>query len=160
MLSIFLWMSLLIGKDHDAGKDGGLEEKRETEDEMVGWYHWLNGHEFEQTPEDSEGQGSLACWSSWGCKEFDMTERLSNNSPLNSTSISIGDFIKPSWNYCEYTLCFFWSPVWYSFPEEVNIRLDLSGCMEDHQDKVHMTEKSIYFINILGPTGLTVTNMF
>ena len=40
---------------------------------MVGWYHWLNGHEFEQTLADSEGQGSLVCWSSWGCKELDIT---------------------------------------------------------------------------------------
>ena len=47
--------SQLIGKDPDAGKDWGQEEKGVTEDEMVGWYHWLNGHEFEQTPEDSEG---------------------------------------------------------------------------------------------------------
>ena len=47
--------------------------KRATEDEMVGWHHCLNGHEFEQTPEDSEGQGSLACCSPWGCKESDTT---------------------------------------------------------------------------------------
>ena len=65
---------------------------------MVGWHHRLNGHEFEQTPEDGEGQGSLACCSSWGCKESDMTELLSNNSSLNSTSVSIRNFIKPSWN--------------------------------------------------------------
>ena len=45
-----------------------------TEDEMIGWYHRLNGHEFEQTLEDSEGQGSLACYSPWCCKESDMTE--------------------------------------------------------------------------------------
>ena len=50
-----------------------------TEDEMVGWYHQLNGHELEQTPEDSEGQGSLACCSSWGCKESDTTKQLNNN---------------------------------------------------------------------------------
>ena len=49
------------GKDPDAGKIWGQEEKGTTEDEMVGWHHWLNGHEFEQTPGDSEGQGSLAC---------------------------------------------------------------------------------------------------
>ena len=49
----------LIGKDPDDGKDWGQEEKRVTEDETVGWHHWLNGHEFEQTPGDSEGQGSL-----------------------------------------------------------------------------------------------------
>ena len=49
------------------------EEKGMTEDEMVGWHHWLNGHEFEQTSGDSEGQESLACCSPWGCKELDMT---------------------------------------------------------------------------------------
>ena len=69
----------LIGKDPNAGKDWGQEEKRVTEDEMAGWDHWLNGHEFEQTPEDSEGQGSLACCYSWGHKEFDVTEWLNNN---------------------------------------------------------------------------------
>ena len=66
----------LIGKDPNAGKDQGQEEKRETEDEMVGWYHQLNEHELEQTPGDSEGQGSLACCSPWDCKELDMSERL------------------------------------------------------------------------------------
>ena len=60
--------SLLIAKDPDPGKDWGQEEKGVTEDEMFGWHHWLNGHEFEQIPKDSEGQGSLACCSSWGCK--------------------------------------------------------------------------------------------
>ena len=58
----------LIGNDPDAGKDWRQEEKGMTEDEMVGW-HWLNGHEFEQTPGDSEGQGSLAYCSPWGRKE-------------------------------------------------------------------------------------------
>ena len=50
-----------------------------TEDEMVGWYHRLNGHEFKQTPGDGEGQGSLACCSPWGCKELDMTWQVNNN---------------------------------------------------------------------------------
>ena len=50
-----------------------------TEDEMVGWYHQLNGHEFEQIPGSSEGQGSLECCSPWGCKESDPTEQLNNN---------------------------------------------------------------------------------
>ena len=53
----------LIGKDPDAGKDWGQEEKGITEDEMVRWHHQLNGHEFGQTPGDIEGQGSLACCS-------------------------------------------------------------------------------------------------
>ena len=68
----------LIGKDSDAGKDWRWEEKGTTEDEMVGWHHQLNGHEFEQTPGDSEGQGSLAGCCPLGCKELDMTERPNN----------------------------------------------------------------------------------
>ena len=63
----------LIGKDPDAGKDWRQEEKGTTEDEMVGWDHWLNGHEFEQTLGYSEGQGSLACYRPWSGKESDMT---------------------------------------------------------------------------------------
>ena len=47
-----------------------------TKDEMIGWHHQLNGHKFDHTPGDSEGQGSLACCSPWGCKESDMTEQL------------------------------------------------------------------------------------
>ena len=60
--------SQLIGKDHNAGKDRRQEENGRTEDEMVGQHHQLNGHEFEQIPEDGEGQGTLACCSSWGRK--------------------------------------------------------------------------------------------
>ena len=62
----------LIRKDPYAGKDWG-QEKWGTEDKMVGWHHWLSGHEFEETLGDSEGWGSLACCSSWGHKELDMT---------------------------------------------------------------------------------------
>ena len=65
--------SWLIGKDSDAGKDWRQEEKGMTGDEMIGWHHWLNGYEFEQTQGDSEGQGSLVCCRSWGCKESDTT---------------------------------------------------------------------------------------
>ena len=71
--------SWLIGEDPDAGKDGRQEEKGMTEDEMVVSHHQLNGHEFEQTPEGSEGQGSLACCGPWGRKELDTTEWLNNN---------------------------------------------------------------------------------
>ena len=66
----------LIGKDPDAGKDWRWEEKGTTEDEMVGWHHQLDGHEFEQAPEVGDGQGSLGCCSPWGCKLSDMTEQL------------------------------------------------------------------------------------
>ena len=70
--------SRLIGKHPDAGNNWRQEEKGTTEDEMVGWHHRLNGHEFEQTLGDDEGQGSLACCSPWGSKELDTTEWLNN----------------------------------------------------------------------------------
>ena len=60
----------------DAGKDWGQEEKEVTEDEMVGWHHWLSGHEFQQTLGGGEGQEMLAWCCPWGCKELDITERL------------------------------------------------------------------------------------
>ena len=68
--------SWLIGKDPDAGRDWGQEERGTTEDEMAGWRHRLDGHEFEWTPGVGDGQGGLACCDSWGHKESDMTERL------------------------------------------------------------------------------------
>ena len=68
--------SWLIWKDPDAGKDWGQEEKGDTEDEMAGWHHWLNGHGFGWTPGVGDGQGGLVCCSSWGHKELDMTEQL------------------------------------------------------------------------------------
>ena len=66
----------LIWKDPNAGKDWRWEEKGTTEDEIVGWHHRFDGHEFEQAPEVSDGQGGLACCSPWGCKESDTTEPL------------------------------------------------------------------------------------
>ena len=74
--------SWLIGKDPDAGKDWRQEEKRTTEDEMVGWHYWLNGHEFEQTLGVGDGQGGLACCDSWGWKS---QTRLSDWIQLNWT---------------------------------------------------------------------------
>ena len=65
--------SWLIWKDPDAGRDWGQDEKGMAEDEMVRWHHRFNGHEFEQTPGDSERQRSLVCYSPWDCKESDMT---------------------------------------------------------------------------------------
>ena len=78
--TLVLWpphaKSWLIGKDPDAGRDCGQEEKGTTEDEMAGWHHQLDGHEFEWTPRVGNGQGGLACYDSWGRKESDMTKRL------------------------------------------------------------------------------------
>ena len=66
----------LTGKDPDAGKDWRQEEKRTIEDEMIGWHHWLDGHEFAQALGVGDGQGGLVCCSLWGHKELDMTEQL------------------------------------------------------------------------------------
>ena len=67
-------------KNSDAGRDWGQDQKGTTEDEMAGWHHQLDGHEFEQTQGDGQGQGSLACCSTWGQRKSDTTERLNNNS--------------------------------------------------------------------------------
>ena len=75
--------SWLCGKVPDAGKDQGQKEKRASEDEMVGWHHWYNEHEFGQTPGDGEGQGGLVCCSPWSCKESDMARWLNNNNNNN-----------------------------------------------------------------------------
>ena len=66
----------LIGKDPDAGKDWKREEKETTEDEMVGWHYWCDGHEFESSMGVGDGQGSFSCYRPWGCKESDMPEQL------------------------------------------------------------------------------------
>ena len=71
--ALILWppdaKSQLFGKDPDAGKDGGQEEKGAPENKIVGWHYWLKGH----TLGDSEGQGNLACCRPWGCEELDTT---------------------------------------------------------------------------------------
>ena len=71
-------MTILIGKDPDSGKDWEQEEKRVTDDKMVGWHHRLNGRGLGGTPGAGDGQGDLACCSSWGRKELDTTEWLNS----------------------------------------------------------------------------------
>ena len=97
--------SWLIGKDPDGGKDWGQEEKGMTEDEMVGWCHWLNGHEFEQTPGDSEGQRRLASYNPRSCKELDTTEQLNGNNKPGSCQISC--------TVCKDPLCPVSSLIWW-----------------------------------------------
>ena len=83
----------LIGKDPETGKDWGQGEKGVAEDEMVGWHHRLNRHEFEQIPEDSEKQGSLECCSLWGHKESDTTEQLNwTEHDKSSKQLSISSY--------------------------------------------------------------------
>ena len=89
------------GKDPGAEKDWEQEEKGVTENEMIGRHHWLKGHEFEQTPRDSGGQGSLACWSPWSGKESDKTEQLNKNNKQKRELNRVG---RPSRRGCFHTL--------------------------------------------------------
>ena len=103
-----LMQSWLIGKDADAGRDWGQEEKGTTEDEMAGWHHRLDGCKFEWTPGVGDGQGGLACRDSWGRKESDTTEWL-NWTELNAKQA--GAFQK--YDFCLlYLLCLFSSTKW------------------------------------------------
>ena len=76
----------LIGEDPDAGKEWRQEEKGTTEDDMVGWHHRLNGHEFKQALGVSDGQEGLACCNPWGHKELDMIEQL-NWTEMNKDNV-------------------------------------------------------------------------
>ena len=84
--------SWLIGKDPDAGRDWGQEEKGTTEDEMAGWHHRLDRHEFEWTLGVGDGQGGLACCDTWGHKESDTTEQLNwTESPIDCQEMEQSD---------------------------------------------------------------------
>ena len=87
-----MWRADSSGKDPAAGKDWGQKKKGMTEDKMIGWHHWLNGHEFEQFPGIGDGQGSLACCSPWGRKELDTTEWLNWTVNLNGL-----EFLRNFW---------------------------------------------------------------
>ena len=95
--SLVLWLpdakNWLIWKDPDAGKDWRQEEKRMTEDKMVGWHHQLDGHGFGRTPGVGDGQGGLACCSPWICKELDMTEQL-NWTELNIWTLIVTGIVQ------------------------------------------------------------------
>ena len=96
--------SWLIGKDSDAGRDLGKEEKGTTEDEMARWHHWLDGREIEWTPGVGDGQGGLGCCDSWGHKVSDTTQRLNwtecNIIPLTSSGFLDGSAGKESTCQC------------------------------------------------------------
>ena len=95
---------------------GGIEgRRRRGQDEMVGWHHQFDGHEFEQTPGDGEGQGSLACCSPWGCKESDTTEWL-NWTELNWYPLSCWYYLTISPSAGPFSFCFQSFPASGSFP--------------------------------------------
>ena len=97
--TLILWLpdskKWLVGKDPDAWKDWRQEEEM-TQDETVGWHHWLDGHEFEQAPGVGDGQRSLVCCSPWGSKESDTTERL-NWTELRSDYLRA---LRRQWQVC------------------------------------------------------------
>ena len=104
----------LIGKDPDAGKDWRQAEKGTTEDEIVGWYHQLDGYEFEQSLGVGDGQGGQECCSPWGCKELDTTELLNWTDAVGKPPWAKGSWKlnKLSWRD---PLFFFYQGIKYSF---------------------------------------------
>ena len=122
-----LWLpgvkNWFIGKDPDSGKDWRWEEKRKTEDEMVGWHHQLKGHESEQDLDDGEGQGSLACCSPWGHKKLDMTELVNNSNHNPLTHLD-------HWSYLrEIDIDLFdWEDGWLIFWVTLNYNTHSEGC--------------------------------
>ena len=100
---------LFRGKDFDAGEDLNAGGGGVTEEEMVGWHHQLNGHEFEKTLGYGDGQGSLVRCSPWGHKESDMTEQLNNNKYIIYLSLSLRIAIYPSTYPSIHPSVFIWS---------------------------------------------------
>ena len=86
--------SWLIGKDSDAGRDWGQEEKGTSEDELAGWHRWLDGRESEWTLGVGDGQGGLACCDSWGCKESDTTEQLNWTELKPKVKCCLGELVR------------------------------------------------------------------
>ena len=115
--------SQLIGKDPNALKDWGQEEKGTTEDEKVGWHHQLNGHEFEQALGDSEGQRSLVCWSSWGHKELDTTEWLNHNNIIHPGFLALKTCFQYHLSY--------WNALWPKTSHSDSLCLFFSLLKED-----------------------------
>ena len=125
-----LWLpdakSWLIGKDPDAEKDWGQEEKGTTEGEMAGWHHWLDGHEFGWALGVGDEQGGLVCCSSWGCNEPDTTEQLNWTEMFfwNSLAFSVIQrmlaiwslvplpFLNPAWTSGSSQFMYCWSLAW------------------------------------------------
>ena len=97
-LGHLMWRAQLFGKDPDVGKHWKQEEKRMTEDEMVGWHHPFNSHELEQTRGDGKGHASIVWCCPWGHKESDTDEWLNNNKNLTSSM----DRVKDQYAFCSW----------------------------------------------------------
>ena len=119
--------SWLTGKNPDAGKDWRQEEKGTTENEMVGWHHWLSGHEFELAPEVGDGQGSLVCCSPGCHKELDTTEWLNWTELTENSSISQSSKEWYSVPFQDKQASKFWNSIWAVAMEQDRKRL-FSSC--------------------------------
>ena len=106
----------LIGKVLDAGKDWSKEKKGTTENEIVGWHHWLGGHEFEQAPGVGDGQGGLACCSPRGSKELNKTDRLTQQQLTHYCNHHVEYFYHPrKFPFANLQLIpFFYLNLWWS----------------------------------------------
>ena len=140
--------SWLIGKDPDAGRDCGQEEKGAIEDEMAGWHHWLDGHEFEWTAVVDDGQGGLACCGSWSHKELDMTERLNwtteeERGPLWFWYHTYGSGTETSAQCGPAELCWVQSEFWFlswnqwAVTEDVKWSIMVNFAFQNHIETLH-----------------------
>ena len=112
--------SWLIGKDSDAGRDWGQEEKRMTEDEKAGWHHWLDWRESEWTLGVGDRQGDLACCDSWDCKESDTTEQLNWTEPV-LIAILLWFWIAFSWLVMLNTFSYTYWPLYVIFVKNIQV---------------------------------------
>ena len=133
--------SWLIGKDSDAGRAWGQEEKRMTEDEMAGWHHWVNGRESEWTPGVGAGQGSLACCDSWGRKELEMTEQMNWTELMNYMS----------WNWSGPKICL---KKWQEYTEKL-YKKD-HNLPDNHSDVIAHLKLDILSLKSRGPQEATL----
>ena len=136
-----------IWKDPDVGKDWGKEEKGMTEDEMVRWHHWLDTHEFGWTLGVGDGQGGLACCSSWGHKESDTTERLNWTELMGLDAMNLAFWMlsfKPTFSLSSFTFMHWrrkWQPTPVFLPRESQgwgslVDYHLWGCTESDTAEV------------------------
>ena len=140
--------SLLIGKDSDAGKDW-RQEKGMTEDEMVGWHHRFDGHEFEQALGAGDGQGGLVCYSPWGRKESDTAEQLNWSEHLVNILWSRNLFFF-SGNMPHGINSRYWKAFFFHFNKDVCMELEcvidaieIRQCTEDTQGWDHAFQTNI-----------------
>ena len=151
ILCHLMWRADSLEKTLMLGKiEHRKEEKGTMEDELVGWHHWLNGHDFEQALGDGEGQGSLACCGPWGRKKLDTTERLNNN---NNSIVVIELFL---WNRVNKEINVSWNISAFAIPHLTKIFLSWNtgkkGCHSKQKSRV---QESASAHQILGEKNST-----